>query len=230
MKDGTKERVEREIAGWKYLEELPEEWFGFRLQRNASIHGDVYDIYSYVNEGIHRSITAYFHEETGEYKVRVNIGLVEFCHIEFVTGDFGTFEVLLKQHFETVLRDMAEFNPKTVTSLLLDKGIMEWGYGKSLPESLEGIELFIHPGEPLRSVNGSYILFDYVDFGISSGFSVYYNIFRDEFFGESRIRNIPVVTYSFDSGDLSELETKLESNMLPYLREIRRRAEGGETA
>lgn len=173
MKDGTKERVEREIAGWKYLEELPEEWFGFRLQRNASIHGDVYDIYSYVNEGIHRSITAYFHEETGEYKVRVNIGLVEFCHIEFVTGDFGTFEVLLKQHFETVLRDMAEFNPKTVTSLLLDKGIMEWGYGKSLPESLEGFELFIHPGEPLRIVNGSYILFDYVDFGISSGFSIY---------------------------------------------------------
>lgn len=226
MKDGTKERVEQEIAGWRYLEELPEEWFGFRLQREVSIYGDVYDIYSYANEEIHRSITAYFHEETKEYKVRVNIGLVEFCRIEFVTGSFETFEMLLKQHFETVLHDMAEFNPKTVTSLLLEKGVMEWDYGKDLPESLEGFELFTRPAEPLRIANGSYIVFDYVDFDISSGFSIYYNIFRDEFFGEARIRNIPVVTYSFDSGDLSELETKLESNMLSYLKEIRQKAEG----
>ena len=225
MKDETKERVEKEISGWEYLEALPEEWFGFRLQKDLCVNGDMYDIYSYAKDSVHRSITSYFHEETKEYKVRVQIGLVEFCHIEFVTGDFVTFEKLLKQHFETVLHDLAEFNPGTVTSLLLDKGIMEWDYGKKLPEELEGFRLFIRPSEPVRITNGSYIIFDYIDFDISSNFDIYYNIFRDEFFGESRIRNIPVVTYSFDSGDLAELETKLEAHMLSYLQEIRRKAE-----
>ena len=225
MKDAARERVEKELSGWQYLEDLPEEWHGFLLRRDVRVEGDVYDIYSYVKESAHRSITAYFHEETREYKVRVRIGLIEFCHIEFVTGDFKMFGELLKQHFEPALRDLAEFNPKTLTSLLLDKGIMEWEYGKKLPESMEGFALFLRPTEPVRIANGSYVIFDYVDFGISSSFDIYYNIFRDEFFGEARIRNVPVVTYSFDSGDLSELETKLEAGMRPYLGEIRQRAE-----
>ncbi len=229
MKDATRERVEAETAGWKYMEELPSEWFGFRLVRDMRVHGDIYDLYSYAAEARHRGITAYFHEETKEYKVRVWIGLTEFCRIEFVTGNFNEFELLLRKHFETVLRDMAEFHPETVTSLLWDKGIRDWAYGKSLPEALEGFALFIRPSEPVRIANGSYILFDYVDFDIASNFIIYYNIFRDEFFGESRIRNIPVVTYAFDSDELSGLERKLENQMQPYLREIRQKAEGEGT-
>ena len=158
----------------------------------------------------------------------MQIGLIEFCHIEFVTGNFREFEKLLRQHFEPMLRDLAEFNPKTVTSLLLEKGVMEWEYGKNLPSEAEGFRLFIRPSEPVRINNGSYIVFDYVDFGIASNFTIYYNIFRDEFFGEARIRNIPVVTYSFDSNELSELEANLECHMLSYLQEIRRKA-GEET-
>ena len=226
MKDATRERVEKEISGWDYMEKLPGEWFGFELRRDMRVNGDMYDIYTYGNEGIHRSITTYFHEETKEYKVRVQIGLVEFCHIEFVTGSFLEFERLLRQHFENVLHDMAEFRAETITSLLLDKGIMEWEYGKKLPERMEGFHLFIRPAEPVRVNNGSYIIFDYVDFSIASNFDIYYNIFRDEFFGEARIRNIPVVTYSFDSCELMELEAKLDTHMVPYLKEIRQRAEG----
>ncbi|MBR4695757.1 MAG: hypothetical protein IKO94_06730 [Selenomonadaceae bacterium] len=229
MKDATKERVEEEIADWEYLEELPPEWFGSHLQKILHVEGDVYDLYGYANEDTHRSATAYFHEETKEYKVRVQIGLIEFCHIEFVTGNFQEFEKLLRQHFEPMLRDLAEFNPKTVTSLLLEKGVMEWEYGGKLPPEAEGFRLFIRPSEPVRINNGSYIVFDYVDFSIASNFTIYYNIFRDEFFGEARIRNIPVVTYSFDSNELPELEANLECHMLPYLQEIRRKAEGEGT-
>lgn len=225
MKDGTKERVEKEIAGWKYLEELPEEWFGFRLWRDTQIHGDIYDIFGYEKEEAHRSITAYFHEETREYKVRVVIGLIEFCHIEFVTGSFSEFEKLLGKHFETVLHDLAEFNPGTVTSLLLEKGIMEWEFGKHLPEEMEGFQLFSRPSEPIRIANGSYVIFDYIDFSIASNFNIYYNIFRDEFFGEARVRGIPLVTYSFDSKDLQELDSKLETHMRNFMKEIRRKAE-----
>ena len=64
VKDATRERVEAETAGWKYMEELPSEWFGFRLVRDMRVHGDIYDLYSYAAEARHRGITAYFHEET----------------------------------------------------------------------------------------------------------------------------------------------------------------------
>lgn len=228
MKDATREKVEAEIKDWSYMRELPPEWFGFRLVQDMRIHGDTYDLYSYAAEERHRSITAYFHEETKEYKVRVRIGLTEFCHIEFVTGSLTEFEKLLRKHFETVLRDMAQFRPETVTNLLWEKGLREWEYGKSLPAELEGFELFICPSEPLRITNGSYILFDYSDFSIASNFIIYYNIFRDEFFGEARIGNIPVVTYIFDSSEFSGLELKLQGQMIPYLREIRQRSRDPE--
>ena len=227
MKDDVKEKVEQEIDGWKYMEELPGEWHGFVLSCEKQVVEDRYELYRYANENRHRSISVYYHEETHEYKVRTAIGLIEFCRIEFITGKFSVFEELLRLHFEPLLRDMAAFNPKTVTSLLLDKGIMEWQYGRDLPQELEGFQLFSRPCEPIRIANGSYIIFDYVDFAMESNFNIYYNIFRDEFFGESRVRNIPEVTYAFDSTELVELEEKLKNHMVAYLKEIRKKAEGG---
>ena len=51
--------------------------------------------------------------------------------------------------------------------------------------------------------------------------SIYYNIYRDEFFGEARIWSIPDVNYDFDSTSLGELEEKLRIYMVPRLQEIR---------
>lgn len=225
MKDETRERVEADIRDWAYLKELPDTWHGFTLQRLALVAGDCYDIYRYENQDLHKSVTAYFHEETHEYKLRVKIGLIEFCRIEFITAKFDVFEALLRAQFETVLAGLAQFDPASIGSIVRDKKIMTWEAAKELPETLEGFTLYIHPAEPVKINNGSYIVIDYVDFALESSVTVYYNIYRDEFFSEARIWNIPDVNYDFDSGTLSELEERLQTYLVPRLQEVRTRAE-----
>ncbi len=228
VKDASKERVEKETRDWEYLRELPEVMHGFRLEHLMEIDGDVYDLYRYVNEQAHRQVTVYFHEETKEYKVRVKIGLIEFCRMEYITGSFEAFDRLLREQFDEMMADLAEFHPEHIGSIAREKHFMEWEYGKSLPTELEGFQLFIHPDEPVEITNGSYILIDYCDFSIESNFIIYYNMFRDEFCGEARIHNIPDVSYDFDSSELDELEEKLEQLLVPRLQGIRKRAEAAQ--
>lgn len=224
MKDSTKERIEQEITGWTYMEQLPAEWYGFHYVKNMKITDDVYDLYSYENEMIHRSVTTYYHEETNEYKLRVRIGLTEFCLIEYIASSLSAFEQLLRNQFSDMLHDLAEFNNASISSIVREKDILNWDYTGSLPLQLEGFSLFIRPDEPVRVLNGSYIIFDYSDFTIESNFIIYYNVFRDEFFGEARIRQIPDMNYLFDSTELAELEEKLRQYLIPRLKEIRQKA------
>ena len=225
MKDETIAKIKEETEGWAYMAALPEEWHGFTLMREPVIGKDKYDLYAYVNEDWHKSAIVYFHEETHEYKVRLKIGLIEFARIEFITAKLSVFEELLVAQFEQVLQDMAQFNPATLSSIVKGLNLPEWQYGLDLPAENEGFELFIRPAEPVKINNGSYIVIDYVDFTLVSSFTVYYNIYRDEFFSEARIWNIPDVNYDFDSSDLRELEEKLSSRMPARLQQVRKWAE-----
>ena len=221
MKKENIEKVEQETADWGYMETLPPEWFGFRFRKDMHVNDDMYELYSYHNEAAHRSLTTYFHEETHEYKLRVRIGLTEFCRIEFIAPDLAAFENLLREQFEAMLHDLAEFNPATINRIVRDKHILEWDYSKLLPDTKDGFTLFIRPSQPGRVLNGSYIVFDYSDFATESNFIIYYNMFRDEFFDEARINNIPDVNYTFDATELPELEEKLETNLHSRLLGIR---------
>jgi len=222
MKEDTIAKIKEETDGWEYMANLPEEWHGFKLWREPVIGKDKYDLYVYVNEEWHKSAIVYFHEETHEYKVRLKIGLIEFARIEFITAKLSVFEELLTAQFEQVLQDMAQFNPATLSSIVKGLNLPEWQYGLDLPTENEGFELFIRPAEPVKINNGSYIVIDYVDFTLASSFTVYYNIYRDEFFSEARIWNIPDVNYDFDSSDLRELEEKLNSRMPARLQQVRK--------
>ncbi len=221
LKEENITKIEKDTADWQYMDQLPAEWFGFNYRKDMCVKDDIYKLYSYINPTAHRSLTAYFHEETHEYKLRVRIGLTEFCRIEFIAPDLQAFEKLLKEQLEAVLHDLSSFNPATINRIVRDKHILEWDYAKLLPESLEGFQLFIRPSQPVRVLNGSYIVFDYSDFSAASNFIIYYNMFRDEFFGEARINNIPDVNYTFDATELPELEEKLDANLRQRLQGIR---------
>ena len=224
------ERAAGEIAEWEYMKKLPKEWFGFSYHSILQSHEDFFDVFSYVNEKLHRSAIFYYHSETHEYKLRVQIGLTEFCRIEYIAPNLKVMERLFSEQFETMLHNMAEFNMDTISIIVKEKNILAWDYSSRLPDVLEGFELFIRPSQPVRVLNGSYIVFDYSDFAIDSNFIIYYNVFRDEFFGEARINNIPEMNYTFDSSDIAELEEKLDEFLLPRLREIRERAGKAEAA
>lgn len=231
MKEEMREKIAAAIADWAYKKELPEEWFGFRLQHEMHEDGDVYDIFSYRSDELKRKITVYYHEETKEYKARITVGLTEFCNIDFISSDLPMLERILRARFERALRDLAVFNPETIDSIVVEKKILDWTYLDRFPDVIEGFSLFIRPKEPLRIINGSYIVFDYCDFKTESNFIIYYNIFRDEFFGEVKYKRIPEMNYTFDSHELVELEEKLELYLLDRLKELRKRldeAEGGD--
>ena len=225
MHDETRARVEEELKDCKFLADLPDFWHGFQIDRRQQEIDDTYDFCSYKNAAAHRSITLYYHEETHEYKLRVKLGLVEFCRIEFITAKLSAFEELLRDQFEGLLLELSEYDPASLSSIVLEKGITHWEYAASLPKNCEGFELFVSPAQPTKINNGSYIIIDYVDFAIESDFTIYYNVYRDEFFGEARIWNIPDVNYNFDATDLAELSAKLHTGMIPRLQEVRRRAE-----
>ena len=54
-------------------------------------------------------------------------------------------------------------------------------------------------------------------------FIIYYNVFRDEFFGEARLHRIPEVTYEYDCSELKDLESLLAKNLQATLHKIRER-------
>lgn len=221
MKEETKEKIAAIVGDWAYIKDLPKEWFGFQRRYEMHEENDYYDIFSYHNNVTRRKITVYYHEETKEYKARITVGLTEFCNIDFITSNLTALENILKDRFERTLRNLAIFDQDNIDSILIEKKILEWKYIDRLPKTIEGFTLFIRPNEPLRSINGSYIIFDYSDFAAESNFIIYYNIFRDEFFGESRIRRIPEMNYVFDTHELIDLEEKLDLHLFNRLKAIR---------
>ncbi|MBP5199998.1 MAG: hypothetical protein J6Z82_05060 [Schwartzia sp.] len=225
MKDEALQKVAEITTDWAYMQELPVKIHNFQLQRLQQIHEDKYDLYSYANGAAHRSVTAYFHAETNEYKLRIQLGSFEFCLTECIAPSLETFEHLLCAQFNEIVSNLAEFKPAKVDALFESKHIVDWQFAFTLPERLEDFELFIRPSQPFRITNGSYIILDYEHFPSQSNFAIYYNVFRDEFFSDSRVAAVPDTDYEFDSHTLEELQDRISSCLAKRLKAIRTRAE-----
>ncbi|MBO4401467.1 MAG: hypothetical protein J5809_06435 [Selenomonadaceae bacterium] len=221
MNPETKTRIAEEAASAEFFTSLPNNIRGFALKKIFDDELDKFNYFRYEKD--HRSLTAYFHEETAEYKVRVSIGLNEFCLTKFFTGDFKRFTELLRAELDSAIENLTA--PVT-DSLLAEKNFADWEYAKTLPKNLEGFELFISPDNPAKTTNGSYILLNYSDFDAASDFSVFYNVYTENFTGESKIRLVPHVSYLFDAVTLKELEAALEKNLAAELNSIKNFSNG----
>ena len=202
-----------------FFEMLPEEICGFTLKNIFEEREDKFIYFTFEDKKNYRSVTAYFHEETLEFKVRVKIGLNEFCLTEFFTEKFDHFGEMIKSKLEGVIKNLSanqDLNP-----LVQEKKFDAWQYGENLPKNLEGFELFISPKNPVPFTNGSHIIINYSDFENSSDLTIYYNVYGDDFSGETKIKNVPNVSYNFDAKDLKELEIKLEQNLVAELAAIK---------
>lgn len=224
MKEATLEKIKEETKDWQYPSALPKEWFGYTLIIENKENEDMFDLFTYENKAARRSATAYFHEETMEYKFRVQIGLTGFCQIQYINAKLSGFEDCLQKYLEQSIHDLAEYNPDSLSYIMKEQKITEWDYKPFLPEKLEGYELYITPDKPVRVLNGSYIVFDYSDFDLHSNFIIYYNEFRSEYYGEARIKDIPEMNYIFDSKNIPELEERLKEHLVERLREVRQRS------
>ena len=202
-----------------FFETLPEKILDFDFKKIFAEEDDKFIYFAFENEKMHRNLTAYFHEETEEFKVRVKVGLTEFCLTEFFTEDLNHFAELINLKLESAIK---KFSVEEDSNLLVrEKNFSAWEYGKNLPQNLEGFELFISPKKIVPFTNGSHIVINYSDFEKLSDLTIYYNVYGDNFCGEARIKNVPHVLYSFDSANLKELESNLEKNLAAELSAIK---------
>ena len=214
-------KISAQVSELHFAEDLPNELEGFTLRKISEAQEDKFLFFVYVDDEIHCAVTIYYHDETKEFKVRQRIGLTEFCLTNFFTEDASRFKTLLDTELDGVLKNLRNVRNKP-NRFLQDLKLDEWTYGSNLPAQLEGFTLFIKPAAPVEVTNGSHVVLNYVDFDLSSDFVLYYNIYTDEFSGERRINGATHVTYAFDANALSELEGKLETNLVDELRTIRR--------
>lgn len=213
------------VDHWDYMKHLSPAIQNFRLQILKKEYDDIYDLYRYADDTLHSSATAYYHAETDEFKLRVQIGSFEFCHKECIASSLEEFENILRSRFSEILRHIIDFNADKIEKMFKDKHILDWDFSSMLPEQLENFGLFIRPSKPLRITNGSYVIIDYENFLNNSNFAIYYNIFRDEFFSDARVAGVPDINYEFDSQTLEELQNKLSIHLNERLKIIRTRAE-----
>ena len=220
MKEELKNKIAAEVKAANFFDELPAELCGFTLKKIFSAETDKFIYFIYENVSAHRSLTAYFHEETEEYKIRVKTGLNEFCLTKFFTQNFQHFGEMITSELEPTLKKFLE-NPIESDPLLKEMNFPAWEYAKNLPKNIAGFELFITPENPVAFTNGDYIIINYSDFDAESDFNLTYNVYAGNFSVEIRINGVSQVSYLFDSENLAELEKKLDENLSAELNRMR---------
>lgn len=219
-----------QVNAWPFLESLPAECAGFALDKELVVSGTQYLIFSYRKPQDYRCFSVIYDHATKDFMGRITAGLTEYFDVTFICTDLASLEKVLTERMTRTLERLA--GDEAYESIFQAKKILEWEYSTELPQEQEGFTLFISPERPIRTINGSYIILDYSDFREESNLILYYNVYRDEFFGEVRFKRTPEMTSQFDARELPDLAEKVSANLQRTLEDLRRRlneAGQGET-
>ena len=220
MNEEIKNNLAAEFDAANFFCAIPTEIKNFKLKKILNDVGDKFIYFTYENLDAHKSLTAYFHAETKEYKVSVKIGLTEFCLTNFFTEDFAHFKEIFTAGLEGAINNLTAQVAADDDILIADQKFSAWTYGQNLPKNFAGFELFIAPKNPVRITNGSYIIINYSDFVKNCDFNIFYNVYGNNFSGESQINGVHHPSYIFDANTLPELEKILAENLQTELENI----------
>lgn len=220
MNTDTQNKIESEVTASEFFNNLPAQIAVFTLHKPLTIIDDKFVLFTYDNAEIHRSLSAYFHEETAEFKIRVSIGLNEFCLTDFFAKDFDHYIELLNNHLDDAVKNLVATPNLETDPFIRDLHLNTWSYSDKLPAQVDGFELFIKPTAPVKFTNGSYIILNYSNFDTNCDFSIFYNFYSNQFSGESRINRLAHVSYAFDATTLDELREKLDSDLIAELKSM----------
>lgn len=212
-----------ELENWSLLEKLPKQVEGFTLDLTKKEVGRRITFFTYTYQLKRQKVIGLYDLDTKDYMVRVIAGLNEYFDVHYIHSSQSGFEKVITERFPRTLCQLAVFKPENLESLITDTGVLDWAYGHELPKQYGAFELYIPPYEPFQVINGSYIVLDYSDFARESNLLIYYNVYRDEFFGEIRIFRTPEMTLKFDAKNIHELKVKLDENLISTLDWIEQR-------
>ena len=226
MTEGVTEKIDEALAKQSVLDELPDEIEGFVLSKGRQVNAAQYDFFRYDRTEEHRAVIGFYDAATTSYKLSVELGVVRFALPSFIYGDLATFGRELRRSLPRVVAELHADALQTQELLPVREDLEMWTYGTELPEELEGFTLFVRPSAPAELTNGSFLIIDYADFAKGNDVGIYYNCYRNEFFGEYHAAWMPYVSYDFDAGDLTGLEQRLELHLVRYLRMAATKADG----
>lgn len=218
MAEEFTEKIDAALAAWTVLDDLPAELNGFVLSKQRQESEGQYDFFRYDQMQEHRAVVGFYDAATTSYKLRVEIGVVRFALPSFVYGDLEAFGMELRRSLPNVMTELHADTLQMQELLAVRESIETWAYGAELPEEIEGYTLFVRPSAPAQLTNGSFLIIDYVNFTRGNDVGIYYNCYRNEFFGEYHVGGMPYVSYSFDAANLEELEQRLKLQLVRYLR------------
>ena len=102
-------------------------------------------------------------------------------------------------------------------------GALNYRYGvrkELLPEKLGHYVRVIAPKMPLLGLNGSYIIAAYECEEKDTGILFFYNMYRDEYYGELRAKGIPGIIHQYDAKSIEALEAAIEKHLEKDLKEL----------
>lgn len=221
------QNIMEQLRDWPWLATLPDDIAGFRLVRELMQCGSQYRVFTYGNIERQRSFSVLYDQGTKEFLARVVVGLTQFNDINFIIPDINRLEKVLANRMASTIQRLSVFDTSSVCSVYRDKNILDWDFARLLPPQVAGFSLYITPSEPVKVLNGSYIIIDYSDFAAESNLMIYYNIYRDEFFGEMNIRRTPHMAGGFDARTIKDLEANLTARLEDTLMGLRMRLSPG---
>ena len=182
-------------------------------------------IFAYKNEKKGWTVRALYNDGSGDFSVRVDIGMLEFSLIEFITDDFDAFRSMTEERLPAIIESHYVHAEKDFNVIMKQKGVPDGDWESLLPAKYAGFRRTVDPTCAVRIINGSYMVAAYYDGVTQSGLAVMYNFLRDDFFAERRVHNFPNLVHDFDSTSVDELRGALRERLCPVLDEIRDKAE-----
>lgn len=180
-----------------------------------ALSSTVYSLFYYTNDANWRWWVLY-DKEVGDYMVRITVPLVDFVDIAFIRESLAPFMDNLKANYKTSITKRFLEPQEGFVYEYKKKGLSEWDYQEALPETINEYRLDVTPHKALDMINGSYIIGTYVKEGEETGVVLFYNTFRDEFFGETRTKGYPGITHELDATTID----KFEQALTQHLREV----------
>ena len=121
------ERLIETVKQWNMDASLPLQVGDFTLRKDfseASLQDDDYAvIFAYVNERKGWTVEGVYHNGSGDFSVRTDIGMLEFTLIEFITDDFATFTKMVETRLPHIIETHYVHCREDFSVILTNKGV-----------------------------------------------------------------------------------------------------------
>lgn len=205
------ERAERrqKFLNWDIEKELPSDIEGYKLKRLDRQEGRIYFAFCWENEKNGWQVRALFDEETMDYMVKSDLRMMTLTEIELITGDFEEFK-----------RNMKLLTPRYIArNWCIGKMYRCWcgergswcgiTVSSSRPSSATMKGLSNRPVLSWGSM--APILSRPMNAGKRKQASFFfYNVYRDEYYGELRAKGIPGIIHQYDAKTIQDLEETIK--------------------